>query len=158
MSKKRLIIARHAKSIVAIGGSDHSRVLTAAGEEEAQRLAVRLREADWCPNTILTSDAKRARSTATLVAQTLGKIPVTTSRSLYLGGLDEIVAAIAPLDQQTIMLLGHNPGFARAVRSMTGRALHLGTAYAALIEFSTEPWSQVVASGATGTLYAIIKP
>ena len=66
---KTLLIMRHAKSSWSDDQvSDHERPLTARGKREAELMGRELVRRGLAPDLILTSTAKRARSTAKRVA------------------------------------------------------------------------------------------
>ncbi len=112
---KALTILRHAKSswddasIV-----DHDRPLNARGKRDAPIMAARMAISGTRPSLILSSSAKRAWSTAKIVAKELS-YPLEflqRERDLYHAGVSRLLDVLAKQDNgfNNILLVGHNPG------------------------------------------------
>jgi len=72
--------------------------------------------------------------------------PVFTRR-LYLAGLEELATEVARVDEQTetLLVLGHNPGFSFVVHWLSGEHVDLKAADAALLEIEDSGgWSSVI--------------
>lgn len=137
----RLILMRHAKSSWANADlSDHQRPLNKRGRGAAPIVARRIVDAGWAPDLALVSDAARTEETWAYMAQT--SFPDTPSHlvpSLYHGTLADIVEAVRTYvrDHETVLVLGHNPGWEDAAHALSGRRLTLKTANAVLLSSKT---------------------
>jgi phosphohistidine phosphatase len=112
---KTLTILRHAKSSWNDSSlSDHERPLNGRGKRDAPDIAERIRKAGIRPSLIISSPAKRAWSTAKVIAREIS-YPVEflqREKSLYHAGLQILLDTLAQQDQgfNSILLVGHNPG------------------------------------------------
>ena len=111
---KTLLILRHAKSSwkdEQVG--DHDRPLNKRGKCEAPRVGEHLQQANLQPELIISSTAKRARKTASKVAQQCGYQGVIELQgTLYLAPPDAYVETLRNVDDSVnrVMVVGHNPG------------------------------------------------
>lgn len=112
---KRLFLLRHAKAVPAeAGGDDHARVLSPRGEADAARMGHAMAEKGYAPERVWCSPAARTRQTWTLVAEALAARPRVMFRDeIYLATQGALLTLVqkAPADVQTLLLVGHNPGF-----------------------------------------------
>lgn len=142
---RRLVLVRHAKSAHPPGVDDHDRPLDERGLAEGARLGVLLAEAGWRPDHVLCSDAVRAFATWRRMAPAFGPVPVVVTRRLYHAGpnaLDEVIREAALGDARCVYAVGHNPGWEEAVLELTGTAIELTTATAALLRRRADaPWT-----------------
>ncbi|MFT5501448.1 MAG: phosphohistidine phosphatase [Woeseiaceae bacterium] len=112
---KTLTILRHAKSSWSDASlSDHDRPLNGRGKRDAPVMAERIRKAEIRPSLIVSSPAKRAWSTAKVIAREIS-YPIEflqREKSLYHAGLQSLLDTLAQQDQgfNSILLVGHNPG------------------------------------------------
>ena len=144
-----LIIARHAKSDWHAGArTDHERPLNGRGLREAPLLAEQLRHSGHLPTLLISSDARRTEETTLLMEATLGNPTIQYSHSLYLGGLSDIRHAVVShgADNQSIMVLGHNPGFSHAASMLSGTGIELKTACAAVLRTNCEDFETAFTS------------
>lgn len=150
--KRRLIIMRHAKSSHSDPGqSDHARPLNERGRREAPEIARRLIELDWVPDLIISSDATRALQTWESMAPIFEEdLPLTIDEALYLSGAMEIIHALerAPEHIQTVLMLGHNPGWESALAYFSGEFHQMTTANAALLQGEGPGWQDMLQAGA----------
>lgn len=112
---KTLTIFRHAKSSWDYPDlSDHDRPLNKRGKKDAPIMGERLKAAGIRPSLIVSSPAKRAWSTAKLVARELTYPVEFLQREplLYHAGVNRIFDVLAAQDDgfNSIMIVGHNPG------------------------------------------------
>jgi len=143
---KRLILLRHAKSVWDAPDADHGRALSSRGERDAGRVGDRLRQLGWIPDRVRSSDATRTRQTWTLMGPRLGEgIPAEFLAYLYLAGPHEISKLLAQTEPelQSLMLIGHNPGWEDSVAYLAGEATTLKTCSAALLEARRENWPEL---------------
>ena len=112
---KRLFLLRHAKAVPAeAGGDDHARVLSPRGEADAARMGHAMAEKGYAPERVWCSPAARTRQTWTLVAEALAARPRVMFRDeIYLATQGALLTLVqkAPAGVQTLLLVGHNPGF-----------------------------------------------
>jgi phosphohistidine phosphatase SixA len=148
MVDRRLIVMRHAKSSWASAAStDHARPLNDRGRRDAPHLAALLVKRGWQPQFIVSSDAERTRETADCMHKEWnGDVPVEFLRTLYQAGYAELlqVMDIVPDDVQTLLVLGHNPGWEDVVHALTGESIQLKTATAALLEGTGPTWADAL--------------
>lgn len=112
---KTLTIFRHAKSSWDYPDlSDHDRPLNKRGRRDAPIMGERLKAAGIRPSLIVSSPAKRAWSTAKIVAREIAYPVEFLQREpgLYHAGVNRIFDVIAAQDGgfNSIMIVGHNPG------------------------------------------------
>ena len=149
--KRRLIIARHAKSSWKDQSlSDHDRPLNNRGRRDAPTVAAAIRDAGWQPDVVLSSDAQRTQETCEAFREYFPGTPCHFLRSLYLAHpetLFEEVISLSP-DIETALLLGHNPGSSEFASILTGLPLDLKTANAVLLEIESNTWADAALSRA----------
>lgn len=147
--KRRLIVMRHAKSSWSSGAeSDHERPLNKRGRRDAPAVAAKLAERGWAPDFVLSSDSRRTRETWELMAEIFAKPPSCTFRAELYHGDREAVAKLACealRHHQTVMLLGHNPGWEELVRHLCGETVALQTANAALLTMKGDAIDEALA-------------
>ncbi|MEM7163926.1 MAG: histidine phosphatase family protein [Planctomycetota bacterium] len=148
---RRLILQRHAKSSWKDATlTDHARPLNKRGRRAAPAVAGYLQRTGWCPQLVLCSDAARTRETwARSAPEWAVEPPVSYLPEFYGAGASTIAAAISvvPTAVETVLLVGHNPGWEQAASRWTRTPVVLKTADAALLEapphFAHSPWSVV---------------
>ncbi len=146
---RRLIVMRHAKSSWSSGAAtDHDRPLNSRGQRDAPRVAQRLTEIDWVPDLILSSDSQRTQETyAAMQTGFENEVPAEFHRSMYHAGYEAIIheAPGVPDDVNTLMVLGHNPGWEEVVQRLSDEMVVLKTANAALLEGQGDAWPEALA-------------
>ncbi len=159
---RRLIIMRHAKSDWSTdAATDHERPLNERGRKDAPRIARELVARGWEPTHILSSDARRTRETCELMlAEFVEQPKLHFLQSLYHAGLQDIDSAVAALPDavQTAMVLGHNPGWERAVHLLSGQPATLTTANAALLTIEADHWAEAIEQRVAWELVDILRP
>jgi phosphohistidine phosphatase len=117
---RRLVVLRHAKS----GWpdvADHDRPLAVRGRRDAPAAGRWLRDADYLPDLVVCSTARRTRETWELAARELvDTAPVVYEPRLYDATVPVLLGVVreTPATCGTLLLIGHNP----AVQQLT---LHL---------------------------------
>jgi phosphohistidine phosphatase len=111
---RTIVFVRHAKSSWDDPAlEDIDRPLSDRGERDAPALAIRLKEMNIVPDLIVTSPAKRARTTAKKFRKAfdLPKTDFITDLSLYDATPDDVVAVVQHLDnaKRSVFIFGHNP-------------------------------------------------
>lgn len=148
---KTLLLMRHAKSSWDNDRlADFERPLNERGRHDAPRMGKLLRSHDLVPDLIISSSAKRAASTAEIVAETVsydGDIRLADDLYLAEPGQYVLLARQAPAEVDTLMFVGHNPGIEELVEWLTGEAERMPTAAVACVRLSIADWSQLQAAG-----------
>ncbi|MFG0319694.1 MAG: SixA phosphatase family protein [Planctomycetota bacterium JB042] len=158
---RRLILLRHAKSSWKDAGqTDHERPLNRRGRESAPVVGARLLELGWRPDAVWSSDAARTVETWERMAEALaaGDVPVRFTRDLYLAGLADIRKLAGAWDDalETVLVLGHNPGWENAASDLSGRSTEMTTANAALLSGRGATWNEAL--GGAWTLVDLVRP
>ena len=124
---KKLFLIRHAKSSWDFPDlPDFERTLNKRGKRDAPFMGKILYKQNIIPDSIITSPAVRALTTAEIFAKELGfpKKDIVRNKNIYdcgLGDLEDIVQSI-PDEYSTVFLFGHNP-------AVTSYSNHLGDKY-----------------------------
>ena len=159
---RTLLILRHAKTQPDAPAGDHARALTERGHRDAATIAAHIRNVIGTPDAIVTSDATRARQTASIVAAALESTsPPSEEPRIYNAGLDTLLSVVRSLPDEatTVIIIGHNPGFeelAAALGSNSGEDVRLPTAGLAILDFDVERWSEI--QPGSGTVREITSP
>ncbi len=150
---KRLIIVRHAKAAKAEPrGDDFDRPLAPRGEGDAVEMGRRLARGKTHPDAIVTSPAKRALSTAKLIARELD-FPwneIRTEKSAYLADADALLDIVREFDDraEVALLVGHNPGVSALAQALTRNfELDLPTGAVVSIDLPADTWAGVKRGG-----------
>lgn len=144
---KVLLLMRHAKSSWKYPElTDHDRPLSKRGTRDAPRMGRLLEEEDLTPDVILSSPALRARDTAIIVAKYCHyKGQTLFNPSLYVADSEEYLKALQNLPDhfQRALIVGHNPGIAELVRSLTMQVEEMPTAAIAHVRLPIKRWSSL---------------
>lgn len=110
---QRLILLRHAHAEPARGGQDdRGRVLSATGEAEADAAGRWLKQQGLVPQRVVASPAERTRATAERVLAQTGYVDSRSDARIYEASPGELIEVLeAHADVESLMLVGHNPGF-----------------------------------------------
>ena len=148
---KHLFINRHAKSDWAHTGlNDFERPLNKRGLHDAPMMGKRLAERNEGIELIISSPAKRAITTAKLMAKELD-YPIDNiveETAIYEARVRDLLKIINDIDSKfnNVMLFGHNPGFTDLADYLTGAGvLNVPTCGICKISFDIDNWSQVSA-------------
>ena len=155
---KTLLIMRHAKTQPDAPHSDHARKLTVRGVRDAKAMAGHIRAEIGVPDAIVTSDAKRARQTAEILAIELGFVaPLRVEPRIYDAGLGTLLEVVRRLPEKAerVVLVGHNPSFEALAEALSGDTVevHLPTSALAHVELDVPRWSD--AKQGTGRLRGV---
>jgi len=98
---------------------DHDRPLNKRGKRDAPRMGELLQDKNLVPDFIVSSAAKRARSTANAVAEAAG---YKADQSLYAAPPTAYIGVLRDLSNEyvRVLVVGHNPGLERLVDMLTG--------------------------------------
>lgn len=136
---KRLSLLRHAKTERdSPSGRDFDRVLTKRGRNDAARIGKEIHELDLQYDLVLTSPAARA-------VETVERAGLPSSRPderIYDASAGELLAIVQGVDDhiETLMLVGHNPGFERLASRLIGKDVEMPTGSLLELELPNESW------------------
>jgi len=143
---KTLLLMRHAKSSWKENKlKDIDRPLNKRGKKDSAHMGELLASKKLCPQLILSSTALRARLTAQTVAEKCGyRGEISYLDSLYMAEPNTIAAAIAslPEEENSVLLIGHNPGMEALVQMMLGKIESLPTSAIAYFNLSITHWNE----------------
>lgn len=157
---KTLFVLRHAKSSWDNPDwSDFERPLNSRGLDAARFIGGLIYERRLAPEIVVSSPAKRAKQTAVLVKE-IAEIskPVTFDERIYEASPLTLFNLIREFDdrRESVLIVGHNPGFENLVRILTGETVQMPTAALAKINLDVEKWSDI--ENNAGTLEFLIRP
>ncbi len=144
---KTLYIMRHAqKDMSKTYTHDYDVELTNHGFEEAQIVALKLKEKNIKPDLIVSSPAIRARQTAQIVSEVLEyNKSVMYNEVIYQAFLNEIIESITytfdTVDK--LLIVGHNPALSALSINYGGDKENLKTANVVKIEFDCTSWTAI---------------
>ncbi|NLV74943.1 MAG: histidine phosphatase family protein [Chloroflexi bacterium] len=145
-----LLVMRHAQSDWESAPGevvpDIERPLSKRGKCDALAQGELLNQLGLIPDVIVSSPAKRARSTAKRVARGSGyRGEVVILPALYMQGWERILVGLANtgLAEERVMIVGHNPDFSELVSFLTGQATEMGTAHIACLQVPTASWLEL---------------
>lgn len=167
---KTLYFLRHAKSDWSdFSLPDYQRPLNERGRRACQKIGRAMKRLAVEPDMVLCSTATRAEETLERVMTAGGLVwPVMPENGLYGAGADRILSLIRqqPDNYDSLLLVGHNPGFQDLVIGLSGSESEAGmldrvmrklpTGAFAEITFDVSTFGQVGLGG--GTLNRFLKP
>lgn len=155
---KTLFILRHAKSSWKNSDlADFNRPLSSRGLEDATFMGTLIYQNKFQPDVILSSPAKRAKQTAVLVKETAQlEKTIQYEEKIYEASPLTLIEIISRLEyeQESVFLIGHNPGLENLIKFLTGEALILPTAGFAKIALQIDSWSGISADCGQLQLFA----
>ena len=100
-------------------------------------------------NRVILSDSARTQETFENMWGAMPDIDPVYAHDLYLGGLNDIASHCGQLgdDVESVLFLGHNPGFSEAAGWLSGTFIELKTAYIAVLEAENSDWSDLMRAG-----------
>lgn len=152
---------RHAKSDWESGAqTDHERPLNERGNREAPSVGKQLLELDLAPEFVLSSDSQRTTETYQRIGAFFPNAEVHFRRELYHAGIAEVRALLhlVPAGTQTLLLVGHNPGWEELVTVLAKKRVEMKTAYAAVFESQAADFSGALAAGAPTSFVRLVTP
>jgi phosphohistidine phosphatase len=151
MDSRRLVIVRHAKSAWPDDVPDPERPLNKRGRRDAPAVGRWLRDRVGPLDAVVCSPATRTRQTWALIAAEFDGAPdpVFDDR-VYAASVETLLAVVSaiPDDVGSALLVGHNPGVADLVSSLTGEELEMKTSAVAVLGV-TAAWADAARGSAT---------
>ena len=154
---KTLLLIRHANALHESVKGDFDRHLSAKGLDEAKQMAVTVQEAGHAPQLIISSEAARALTTATIFADTFGLAQPQTNPGIYEGNDNKLLRIINKFPDKfdRIALVGHNPDISNLLVLLTGQHRDVPTCTAAVINFEFDEWEAISANTGAIEWYAV---
>lgn len=153
---KSIFLVRHAKSSWEDSSlSDFDRPLNKRGTKDAPFMAKTLIETIDIPDTIYSSPAKRAFTTAIIFADTFNydTESIISDMNIYDAGVSDLIRIINSVndDKNSIMIFGHNPALTMTSNFLSNKYIdNIPTCGIVKIDFDFNDWTSI--SGNTGTL------
>ena len=144
---KTLFLVRHAKSSWNDPAlADKDRPLTDRGRQDARRMGKRLAKRDVKPDAIFSSPARRALTTARIVAKKLDcKVKdIRVDDRLYAVEADDLLHFIRGLGDKpkSVMLIGHNPELTELAHRLSNEIAYMPTCAIAVFRIDAKSWSR----------------
>lgn len=135
-----LLLMRHAKSDHPPGVPDRDRPLSGRGRGSAETIGREITRMGAVPDTILTSPAVRAHTTAQIARRAGGwSAPIEVVESLYGGGVRSLLDALGT-GRGRVLAVGHEPTWSMAVETLIGGgSIAMVTAAVACVEIHGLP-------------------
>ena len=138
---------------------DFDRPLKGRGRKAAPLIGERLAKEKLKSPLVICSPAVRARETAELVLKS-AKLSVDQhfDDRIYEASLRDLLQVVAeiPDARQTVIMVGHNPGFEELLEFLTGEYRRMPTAALAKVKLDVESWAEVKAG--EGSLELFVAP
>ena len=146
---RRLTILRHAKSSWDDASlSDFDRPLNRRGERDAPEMGRRLRERGIRPSLIVSSDAQRAFTTASIIAREIGYPQefIQREHELYHASPADVIDVLIDEagDFNDVLVVGHNPGLTNLANRLGDiRFDNIPTCGVVAIDLEVSAWSEL---------------
>src|SRR5690606_22086544 len=111
---RRLILLRHAEADRPEGVTDHERPLSSHGRKQGAEMGKHLARQERLPQLAVVSSARRTQETWNLIPiATRQAIKYRDEPRIYEASLGILIQVVGqtPDDVDTLLLIGHNPGF-----------------------------------------------
>lgn len=143
---KKLLLIRHAEAESFAEQGDFYRPLSAKGIADATRLAQKLDADGLIPDEIISSQAVRTTTTANIIAGQLRLPAARLSRTIYEASEKILLNTINHFNDTIAFaaLVGHNPGIAYLLLSLTGKLREVPPCTAIVVVFEdADSWQEV---------------
>ncbi|UZR94490.1 SixA phosphatase family protein [Chondrinema litorale] len=146
---KTLYLVRHAKSSWKDDSlDDFERPLNKRGQRDAPFMGDKLKEQKIIPDLVISSPAKRAKSTAKIIAKKIGYDPddIKWKKKIYDAFTEDLLKIIRDQkkDIDSLMLVGHNPELTSLSNYLTDfRIYNIPTTGISCIRFYCDTWEEV---------------
>jgi len=144
-----LTLARHAKSSWNDAGlSDFDRPLNSRGLKNAPEMGKRLADANYKLDSLISSPAMRAITTAGIIAKQIdfSKQKIRQNDDIYNASINTLIEIVTTLENSSsrVMLVGHNPGFTTLCNYLSNAEIdNMPTCSIAQIQFDTKSWNSI---------------
>ncbi|MFA5234374.1 MAG: histidine phosphatase family protein [Sulfurimonas sp.] len=149
---KKLYIIRHAKSSWSDAElNDFERSLSKRGKANAPMMGERLKKKGVMPDIIISSPAKRAKSTAEIIAKEIGyEKKVLFDENIYESSVDELRKILTCINDKnsTVFLFGHNPELNMLVDYYVKFYENIPTCGVVEIAFMCDTWAEIAPKNA----------
>jgi phosphohistidine phosphatase len=157
---KTLLLLRHAKSSWKDPDlRDFDRPLNKRGIKAAARMGKFMRTQRINPGLIISSPARRARMTASLVMENARlDAELRYDERIYEADAETLLKVVSQIDEgvEMVVIIGHNPGMEELLEVLTGEEQEMATATLAEIALKVEKWNAVHQH--SGRLKFLVKP
>ena len=145
---KTLYLIRHAKAMPAAPmAADRDRPLDERGEHDAKTLGKRLHHDRLHVDLIISSPARRALSTARIIAHKLvqDESRIVIDDRIYASDADTLLRIIEEIrpEVDSLMLFGHNPEFATLAHRLCEEIDDMPTCAVARFRFDVDAWADI---------------
>ena len=144
---KQLLLVRHGKSDWGDANlRDFDRPLNKRGLENAPEMAERLINKGFKFDLMVSSPAKRAKSTAKFFAEAYHFDNIRYEELIYEANTTALLKVVNDLndDAETVIMFGHNPGFTDLANELSDAELYnIPTAGMVLMSFPFDSWKMV---------------
>ena len=140
--------------------NDRDRPLNERGQKAAPKMGKLLLKQELIPDLILSSNALRAYTTASLVAEAAGyQGPIELHPEFYGAPAGVFYQTLAALPETVarVLLVGHNPDLEELAQALSGQFVTMPTAGLAQVELSLRQWNELSAE-TPGKLLNFWKP
>ena len=142
---KTLLLLRHAKSSWEDPGlDDFDRPLNERGVKDAKLTGKFARRQMVKPDLVLSSPATRAKNTAELFVAAAGlKNTLAYDERIYEASARRLLQLLSEFDDayESVLLIGHNPGFEELFELLTGATKKVPTASLTCIDLNIDKWA-----------------
>jgi phosphohistidine phosphatase SixA len=162
MTKRQLIILRHAKSSWKSGAShDHERPLNERGKRDAPNIGAVLATQGWEPQLVICSDAARTMQTWQLMRGAFSNEVLERYAPRFyhasMGAVRQVLSDVEA-DIQRVMVIGHNPGWEQVVDWLTDCSVRMTTCNAVLLNGAGPSWEDALSEPGSWSIEAVIRP
>ena len=146
---KTLYLIRHAKSSWSDPLlKDYDRPLNKRGKKDAPLMGKHINKLNVSPDHIITSPAKRARTTAKLIAEKIDfpKNEIEEIRDIYHADVEDLKNVVKAIDDSNdvVFLVGHNPGLTDFANYLTSARIdNIPTCGIYCVEFDIDSWEEI---------------
>ncbi len=154
---KKIILVRHAKSSWEFNISDHERLLNSKGNNDAHKVSQAI-YGKIKPELIVSSDAKRAKTTAEIFISNLKINPenLVLNNLLYDFSGHDLLRVIKSCDNSVneLMIFGHNNAITNFVNAYGSIYIdNVPTCGVTIIEFKIENWNEIIKGKTIETIF-----
>jgi len=143
---KTIYFIRHAKSSWEDPSlRDFDRPLNKRGKRDAPKMARYLKDLQVQPDLIISSPAKRAKSTARFFQKELGNPPIALETEIYEASTLDIFHVVQTIEEQysLVFIFGHNPTFTSIANQFTDELItNVPTCGIVKIECNINSWKE----------------